>query len=79
MALHQSPSARLRLERNPWLAYQFDTAVLTFGRHVESELERVKGRSDKTTRIKRKMKLHEMLGLPRYMPALDVHSMTTVE
>jgi hypothetical protein len=53
--------------------------VLTFGRYVEAELDKVKGRSDKTTRIKRRMKLHDLLGLPKYMPTLDVGSLRAIE
>lgn len=52
--------------KSRWLAWQFDQAVLTFGRYVESELEKVKADSETRLRVKRRVKLHELLGMPAY-------------
>lgn len=78
MAYHQKPSDALRLTHNAWLAWQVDQAVFTFGRHVEYELEQVKGQGA-ALQYKRKRKLAELLGQPMpSAPLIDATSLKPV-
>jgi hypothetical protein len=61
----QLPSDIFGIEEN-WLAWDFNHAVNTFGGHIEAELDKIKGSSAFKTEIKRRARLHELLGLPTF-------------
>ena len=63
-----SPSVRFGLRGNPWLAYQFDNAVMLFGRWVESKL------AERTEDNKPKHRPETLLGLPIKPKVVSVHT-----
>lgn len=73
-AYRQRPSELFGLRDN-WIAWDFDHAIHAFGQHVESELNGLKAKSEKALYTKRRMKLHDLLGLEPYQPVIDPTSL----
>jgi hypothetical protein len=60
----QSPSGTIGIRANPWLAWQFDNAVFTFGRWVDSKL------NERDKKGKPKHKIEALLGIQKVMPEM---------
>lgn len=62
-ALHTRPSAVADIE-NSYEAYCFDQAAATWGMYVQSELDKIEGKTQSSVQRKRENKLRQLLAEP---------------
>lgn len=74
-AYHQRPSFLIGIT-DDWLAWEFDHAVLTYGRYVDNKLDERKVKNKKTGETERKWTLEEILtgkaNQPKGMSMTDI-------
>ena len=68
------PSTQLGIAHNRWLAWQFNDAVFTFGRHIQNTLAKCQSDQDRLT------KLRQLLGVTSKMTLkpINVASLTSI-